>query len=229
MCQSVKDWKIASCIFTDWWSEELRTWLFTCDEKSAPELSLKLLITSDWLHKRRLMKSLLPLRPPSEGLEELFPRRRAASALRWHETRARDWVSWHGCGANAGNKSASLTRRLSSCDVPRCPHRLWANKDVWEGKPEWSQQMSRWKASSVWREAAGSEDSIRKSEHWDVFIRLSAPNLQWVFTKIRNWKCKIEKEEQCLFVFKVKIHLIAKLSIVLINKALHYWVFLFFF
>lgn len=155
MCQSVKDWKIASCIFTDWWSEGLRMWLFTCDEKSAPKLSLKLLITSDWLHKRRLMKSLLPLRPPSQGLEELFPRRQAASALRWHETRARDWVSWHGCGAIAGNKSVSLTRRLSSCDVPRCPHRLWANKDVWEGKPEWSQQMSRWKASSVWREAAG--------------------------------------------------------------------------
>lgn len=41
-------------------------------------------------------------------------------------------VSWQGRRANAGNKSVSLTRRLSSSDIPRCPHQLRTNKDVWE-------------------------------------------------------------------------------------------------
>lgn len=43
-----------------------------------------------------------------------------------------DWVSWHNRRANARNKSVSLTRCLSSSDIPRCPHQLWTNKDVWE-------------------------------------------------------------------------------------------------
>ncbi len=43
-----------------------------------------------------------------------------------------DWVSWHDRRANAGNKSVSLTRCLSSSDIPRCPHQLRTNKDVWE-------------------------------------------------------------------------------------------------
>lgn len=43
-----------------------------------------------------------------------------------------DRVSWHDRRANAGNKSVSLTRCLSSSDIPRCPHQLQTNKDVWE-------------------------------------------------------------------------------------------------
>lgn len=74
------------------------------------------------------------LRPPvpSPKAHRALPRRWVC--LRWGAgTRSgSDWVSWHGRRANAGNKSVSLTRRLSSCDVPPCPHQFWTNKDVWE-------------------------------------------------------------------------------------------------
>lgn len=42
------------------------------------------------------------------------------------------WVGWRWSQANAGNKSVSLTRCLSSSDIPQCPHQLPTNKDVWE-------------------------------------------------------------------------------------------------
>ena len=45
-----------------------------------------------------------------------------------------DWVSWHGCRANAGNKSVSVTWSLSSSDIPLCSHQFPTNKDVWEEK-----------------------------------------------------------------------------------------------
>lgn len=41
-----------------------------------------------------------------------------------------DWVSWHVCGANAENKSVSLTWCLSSNDILWRPHQLQTNKDV---------------------------------------------------------------------------------------------------
>lgn len=92
------------------------------------------------------------LRPPKA--HRALPRRWVC--LRWGAgtSSGSDWVSWHGRRANAGNKSVSLTWRLSSCDVPPCPHQFWTNKDVWEeNKP--SRQMSRWNASSVWRDTSG--------------------------------------------------------------------------
>lgn len=60
-------------------------------------------------------------------------------------------LAWRSRRENPGNKSVSLTRRLSSTDVPRHSHQFGTNKDVWEENRSCRSRCEGETQAGVWR------------------------------------------------------------------------------